>query len=91
MFESFVAPILASEDPSRPVWPSSPSSGWLDGVDRLWGLPAPGRTLGIIPASAPLNPVAGTNCTAQSNARYFGFPITPFNDPVPGERRLQRA
>ena len=85
VFESFVAPILAEEDPSRPLWPASPSSGWQDGVDRLWGHPAPGRPLQIYTIPAPLTPVPGTACTAQAGARYFGFPITPFNVPVPGE------
>jgi hypothetical protein len=30
---------MAAEDPTRPIWPASPSPGWADGVDRLWGTP----------------------------------------------------
>jgi hypothetical protein len=30
---------VAEEDPSRPPWPSSPSPGWVSGVDRLTALP----------------------------------------------------
>lgn len=30
---------IASEDVSRPVWPSCPSEGWKSGVDMLTGLP----------------------------------------------------
>ena len=36
---SFVSPTLANEDPSRPLWPASPSRGWQTGVDRLTGRP----------------------------------------------------
>jgi beta-mannosidase len=36
---SFVTPTIADEDPSRPVWPACPSTGWASGVDRLTGLP----------------------------------------------------
>lgn len=83
-FAAFVAPTMASEDPSRPLWPASPSAGWADGVDRLWGYPMPGRALAIFASSnAPIAPAPGCNCTAQSNARYFGFPLSPFNTPVP--------
>jgi hypothetical protein len=30
---------VATEDRSRPVWPASPATGWLQGVNRLTGLP----------------------------------------------------
>jgi beta-mannosidase len=33
-YESFVMPIVASIDQSRPIWPSSPADGWASGVDR---------------------------------------------------------
>ena len=50
MYESFVAPLIAQEDPSRPVWPSCPSAGWSSGVDRLTGLPN-GQALVTAPQS----------------------------------------
>lgn len=31
--------ILATEDPSRVIWPSCPSYGWKTGVNRLTGMP----------------------------------------------------
>jgi hypothetical protein len=43
-YASFVAPTVASEDVTRPLWPSCPSAGWASGVDRLTGLPN-GKTL----------------------------------------------
>lgn len=46
-YESFVAPIVASEDQSRPIWPSCPSKGWASGVNRLTGLPN-GKPLKIV-------------------------------------------
>lgn len=38
-YASFVMTTIAREDPSRVVWPSCPSNGWIGGVDRLTGLP----------------------------------------------------
>lgn len=83
VFASFVGPAMAAEDPSRPLWPSSPSSGWASGVDRLWGRPQPGATLAIIDSHAPVGPVPGCNCTSQGNAFVYGFPLSPFLDPLP--------
>lgn len=40
LFASFVMTTVVEEDPSRPPWPSCPSSGWQAGVDRLWSLPS---------------------------------------------------
>eukprot|EP01088_Endostelium_zonatum_P001319 TRINITY_DN11638_c0_g1_i1.p1 TRINITY_DN11638_c0_g1~~TRINITY_DN11638_c0_g1_i1.p1 ORF type:complete len:932 (+),score=184.72 TRINITY_DN11638_c0_g1_i1:367-2796(+) len=39
VYSSFVVTTVASVDQSRPVWPSCPSSGWVSGVDTLYGLP----------------------------------------------------
>ena len=39
LWASFVAPTVADEEPSRPLWPACPSSGFAHGVDRLTGLP----------------------------------------------------
>jgi len=39
LYDSFVMSTVADEDKSRVIWPSSPSNGWISGVDRLWGLP----------------------------------------------------
>ena len=35
IYAKFVLKIVAEEDKSRPIWPSSPASGWKSGVDRL--------------------------------------------------------
>ena len=81
-FVKFVGPTIAGEDPTRPIWPSSPSSGWEDGVDRLWGTPLAGATLAIRTVPAPVAPV-NSGCTGQSGAFYDGFPVTPFFAPLP--------
>ena len=39
IYADFVLTIVAAEDASRAVWPSSPGDGWKSGVDRLYGLP----------------------------------------------------
>jgi hypothetical protein len=39
LYASLVMSAVAREDGSRVLWPSSPSAGWLSGVDRLWGTP----------------------------------------------------
>lgn len=51
-YVTFVAPVVVSEDPSRPPWPSCPSNGWASGVDMLWGLPN-GSPLGLLPRDTP--------------------------------------
>ena len=81
-FSSFVAPAVAAEDPSRPVWPASPSVGWADGVDRLWGLPAPGHAFAIVDAKAPVEPTPGCDCVQQVGAFAYGFPLSPFLAPL---------
>lgn len=78
-FQEFVAPGMAAEDPTRPIWPSSPSAGWADGVDRLWGTPLPGRSLRILERE-PLRTTTpglrgGCNCTEQAEVFYYGMPL----------------
>jgi beta-mannosidase len=51
LYASFLMSTTAEEDPSRPVWPASPSRGWASGVDTLWGLPN-GSPLGLRPRVA---------------------------------------
>lgn len=38
-YATFVMPVIAEEDKTRAIWPTSPSQGWVSGVDRLWGYP----------------------------------------------------
>ena len=40
--------VVAEEDPSRVVWPSCPSKGWVSGVNRLTALPN-GSPSGLVP------------------------------------------
>jgi len=87
-FLSFVAKQIAFEDPSHPLWPASPSSGFSRGVDRLWGLPLLGGTapldLYYNPSALPPSPVPGcSECLAQNHAFVYGFPLSPFLDPLP--------
>jgi beta-mannosidase len=49
----FVMDTVASEDRSRPVWPSSPSFGWAAGVNRLTGLPTGSP---LVPGRGPPRP-----------------------------------
>jgi len=51
VYADFVMTTVAAEDASRPPWPSSPSNGWLSGVDRLTSLPN-GSPLGLQPTLA---------------------------------------
>ena len=48
IFSSFALSIVRQQDPSRPLWPASPSAGWASGVDRLWGLPKRGEPLAAL-------------------------------------------
>ena len=42
IYAKFVLKMVAEEDKSRPIWPSSPASGWKSGVDRLTCKPTRG-------------------------------------------------
>ena len=39
LYATLILTAVAAEDPSRILWPNSPSTGWRSGVDRLWGTP----------------------------------------------------
>lgn len=39
IYAQFVITVVASEDQSRVIWPSSPGYGWASGVDTLYGNP----------------------------------------------------
>lgn len=39
LYATLIMTALAGEDPSRILWPNSPSTGWKSGVDRLYGTP----------------------------------------------------
>lgn len=39
VFATFVMTVVAQEDQSRVVWPSSPAAGWATGVNTLWQTP----------------------------------------------------
>jgi hypothetical protein len=39
VFAKFVMSVVAQEDQSRVVWPSSPAAGWVTGVNRLFQTP----------------------------------------------------
>ncbi len=49
--------VIAEEDPSKAIWPASPSNGWVSGVARLWatpdGTPLQARDPGTIEAHGP--------------------------------------
>eukprot|EP00698_Gefionella_okellyi_P004282 TRINITY_DN13971_c0_g1_i1.p1 TRINITY_DN13971_c0_g1~~TRINITY_DN13971_c0_g1_i1.p1 ORF type:complete len:1022 (-),score=216.49 TRINITY_DN13971_c0_g1_i1:104-3169(-) len=86
LFASFVVTTVASEDTSRPVWPSCPSRGWLSGVDRLTGLPN-GQALtpradsaveeyATTAASSMVNTCEDGTCTYQENVDYNVGTIT---------------
>ena len=84
VFQDMVAAVMALEDPSRPIWPASPSQGWASGVSQLWGTPLPGQPLQILTRDAPIAPVPGCpNCTSQTGVFYYGFPVSPFLTPLP--------
>ena len=71
LWGSFVSPTLADEDPSRPLWPACPSTGWTSGVDRLTGL-VNGRPL-VLKSALPPPPAAhatAASCQAVSGVDY---------------------
>ena len=39
-FATFVMTVVAQEDQSRVVWPSSPAAGWVTGVNSLYQTPS---------------------------------------------------
>ena len=49
--------VIAEEDPTKAIWPASPSNGWASGVARLWatpdGTPLKARDPGAIEAHGP--------------------------------------
>ena len=47
LFASFVMTVVAQEDQSRAVWPSSPSKGWATGVHRLYQTPRSDSSIGL--------------------------------------------
>jgi hypothetical protein len=67
VLSTFAMAAVAAEDSSRPVWPASPSSGWREGVDRLFSRPT-GAPLGVRLAAPP-----GYNSTTQTGVYYMGF------------------
>lgn len=65
------------EDPSRPPWPSCPSSGWSSGVDRLWSLPN-GSPLGLQPRLSREEVLSDTDtCTFLAHADFAQGTIGP--------------
>ena len=62
LYQDFVMEVVAAEDQSRPIWPSSPSNGWVSGVDRVTGLPN-GKPL-VASAGKTTSPTASLPCTA---------------------------
>eukprot|EP00937_MAST-01D_sp_MAST-1D-sp2_P002784 g2784.t1 len=65
-YADFVMATVAAEDASRPVWPASPSPGWLAGVHRLTGLPVPSAAL--VPSHGRFANRSGANCSAPCTA-----------------------
>jgi hypothetical protein len=64
---TYVMNAVAEEDPSRPLWPASPSSGWLSGVTTLWHEPEHGTW--VIPNCSHcvgLFPTTSRWCRVQS-------------------------
>jgi len=49
--------VIAEEDPTKAIWPASPSNGWVSGVARLWATPdgssLEARDSGTIEAHGP--------------------------------------
>ena len=49
--------VIAEEDPTKAIWPASPSNGWASGVARLWATPdgtrLEARDSGAIEAHGP--------------------------------------
>jgi len=69
IYANFVLTVVAEEDKSRSIWPSSPAAGWMSGVSRLTSQPS-GTKL-ITPSKSEIN---GTIETHGSYVHGTGFP-----------------
>eukprot|EP01046_Picozoa_sp_COSAG06_P036851 COSAG06_NODE_4105_length_4571_cov_3.031977_2_plen_290_part_00 len=66
-FEDFVMPTVAAVDPSRPIWPSCPATGWSTGVERISSRPD-GEELRVGPGGA-------NQTTGQMRPAGYPFPL----------------
>jgi hypothetical protein len=64
--------LVAQLDRSRPIWPSSPASGWASGVDRLSGRPN-GKDLAVGVGAGSFRPsLSSYPYYAESHGPYGG-------------------
>eukprot|EP01052_Picozoa_sp_SAG31_P020589 SAG31_NODE_1556_length_7893_cov_1.993585_3_plen_376_part_00 len=63
--------LVAEHDRSRPIWPSSPASGWRSGVDRLTARPA--TPTEVTPHQSALEVGWGVGSTRPDLAHYPFF------------------
>ena len=66
-----VLPTVAAVDKSRPIWPASPSNGWVSGVERLTSRPTGSRLAANSHWRAP--GVGGYPWAQESHGPYTGF------------------
>jgi beta-mannosidase len=74
VYYTFVARIMAEEDPSRVIWPSCPSNGWASGVFTQTGLP---NGNALVPIGAPGSGTQLGGADIESHGPYQhggGFP-----------------
>ena len=84
----FALPVIADEDPTRPVWPASPAHhGWLSGVNTLTGLPnGQPLTIGGLPVNETHGPYTfgSTSAFKPVNGNTPETDFSPEPLPAPG-------
>lgn len=78
---SFVSPTMADEDPSRPIWPACPSTGWKSGVDQLTGLPN-GKPLSMKLSGADPGPLSAAAAVTGAVSTQSGASTCTFVENV---------
>eukprot|EP00037_Helgoeca_nana_P028404 m.334008 g.334008 ORF g.334008 m.334008 type:complete len:757 (-) comp27747_c0_seq3:1006-3276(-) len=79
IYATFVMRVVASEDPSRPIWPSCPATGWSAGVHKL------NSTANGNPLSTPdttskrCTEIPGAHCIEAHRPKWLGSGFAAMN------------
>lgn len=74
IYATFVLRVVAEEDGSRPLWPSSPARGWKAGVHKLNSLPLPGGAALATPDTQDkrCTEIVGAHCVEVHRPKWLG-------------------
>jgi hypothetical protein len=83
IYADFVMRAVADADPSRSVWPASPSAGWESGVDTLYSIPVGRDTLVPKEWKEEADESLGWGPPHEAHGPYqHGTGFTTVNDPT---------